>query len=261
MNERGEVAMNYCGDLSTWSAKSGKTNIATLMPGTTTDPLVAFNDRGEIAGTTFVSPYYKPYYASASTGVIILPVTTSGQAIAMNKHGEMIGNGFYWSLSTGMIPIPAAARAIADDGTVVGVNGSGLVLWDKHKAVTATAPLAANCTPLDITSKGLVVGACGAPNYALTSLWTWSAKSGFTPATTLPGTFTIGAINDSGQVVGTLGASPVTGHAFTWSADFGFVDLDSGRTDRPSLGLSIADDGTIGGSIGGIAVVWTASKH
>jgi hypothetical protein len=261
MNERGEVAMNDCGAVSTWSAKTGKTSIGSLQPFTMMNPLAAFNDRGEIAGTTFISPYYRPYYASASTGPIVLPVSSHSQAVAMNKHGEMIGQangGFYWSLSSGMIPVPmTTVRAIADDGTVVGVNGTALVLWDKHKGVAATAPLGASCMPFGITSKGLVIGTCGASAwYQPNSLWTWSAKSGFAPAVTLPATFTLSAMNDSGQVVGGL-----SGHAFTWSPEFGFVDLDPGRTDRTSAGLCIADDGTIGGIVGGRAVVWAVGKH
>jgi hypothetical protein len=258
--------------VSTWSAKTGQTRIGSLDPFTLTNPLIAFNARGEIAGTTFISPYYRPYYGSASTGLIVLPVTDYSHATAMNKHGEMIGEangGFYWSPSTGMIPIPVATvRGIADDGTVVGVDGSSLVLWDRHKGVTATAPLGSNCMPFGITAKDVVIGACGASAwYQPNSLWTWSAKSGFTTADHLAATFTIGAINNSGQVVGTLNTPDPgppfnwSGHAFTWSADFGFVDLDPGRTDRPSLGLSVADDGTIGGDIGGRAVVWTAAKH
>jgi hypothetical protein len=272
INERGEIGGNICGSVYVWSARSGVTQLATLNPFSIYDQVVAFTERGEIGGTTFFGPYYAAYYASARTGVVILPFATTSRAVDMNDHGEMIGDlgfagsgAFYWSLSTGLIPIQTGGttivRSIARDGTVLGVTQaasgeSSLFLWRGQGGVTATAPLGTGCTPYRATSSGLVVGSCGGP-YPM-HMWTWTARTGYSNFELIPGG-SLNAMNDKGQVVGTIGDYS-TGYAFLWSADTGFVNLDPGRTDRTSSALSIAEDGTIGGSIGVNAAVWSPEK-
>jgi probable HAF family extracellular repeat protein len=258
INERGEIGGNFCGEVFLWSAKSGRTTLATLNPFSIYDQVVALTDQGEIAGTTFFGPYYEPYYASARTGAVILPFNSGSVAIDMNNSGEMIGYGWYWSLSTGVIPIDAGpstgVRSIARDGTVLGVSqsasgGWSLFLWDRHRGVTAAAPLGAGCSPYRATSSGLVVGSCG------TQMWTWTAKAGYTYYAPVPA-FTFTGMNESGQVVGTSNLGNPLTHAYLWSAETGLVDLDPGHSERASSALAIASDGTIGGTIGPNAAVW-----
>jgi probable HAF family extracellular repeat protein len=266
INERGEIGGNLCGAVLLWSANTGRTTLAILNPFSIYDQVVALTDRGEIAGTTFVGPYYEAYYASAQTGAVILPFTLPSVALDMNNSGEMIGSGpspFYWSLSTGVIPIDAGPstgiQSIAGDGTVLGVSqpasgGWSLFLWDRHHGVTATAPLVDGCSPYRATSSGLVVGSCSASGGM--QMWTWTAKAGYTYYAPIP-VFTFTDMNESGQVVGTSNvAYPIT-HAYVWSAEAGLVDLDPGHSDRASSALAIASNGTIGGAIGPNAAVWT----
>jgi probable HAF family extracellular repeat protein len=271
INERGEIGGNFCGDVFLWSAKTLKTTLATLNPFSIYDQVAAFTDRGEIAGTTYVGPYYAAYYASAQTGAVIPPFTLSSVALDMNNNGEMIGSSgppFYWSLSAGVIPIDVGSstsiRSIADDGTVLGVSqpasgGESLFLWDRHHGVTAAAPLGApgaSCDPYRATSSGLVVGRCFLPNNTQMQMWTWTTKAGYTYYAPIP-VFSITDMNESGQVVGTsYMAYPLT-HAYVWSSEAGLIDLDPGHSDRASSALAIASDGTISGAIGPNAAVWT----
>jgi hypothetical protein len=270
LNERGEIGGNNCGEVFLWSARTGATTLALLSnPWSIYDQVVALTDDGEIAGTTFFEPYYEAYYASARTGAVYPPfntATVASVAIDMNNRGEMIGHApspFYWSLSTGVIPIDAGSSArvasIARDGTVLGVTdeasgGRSMFLWDRHHGVTAAAPLGEACSPYRATSSGLVVGNCGA------RVWTWTAKHGFTYYS-LDAAFWFRAMNESGQVVGPCQVGDSQYHACLWSAETGLVDLDAGHPDRASGAVSIASDGTIGGNIGPDAAVWTPSQR
>jgi hypothetical protein len=270
INERGEIGGSTCGKVYLWSAKTGISTLATLDSFSIYEQVVGLTDQGEIAGTTYVVPHYEAYYASARTGAVILPFSNMSVATDMNESGELIGyssSPFYWSLFTGVIPIDAGpsteAYSIARDGTVLGRSQSAsgewsLFLWDRHKGVTATAPLDEGCSPYRATSSGLVVGACGGP-YAK-QMWTWTVKAGYRQYDLVPA-FTFSGMNESGEVAGTLNLGYPLTHAYMWSAETGLVDLDPGRPDRASSALAIASDGTIGGAIGPDATVWFQNRR
>jgi probable HAF family extracellular repeat protein len=271
LNDRGEVGGRTGGQAVIWSEKTGLRALGPVEPYTGPyQGVVAFNDRGEIGGTSWRNDAraYAAMFASESAGVRLLDSVSSSIARDMNDNGEIVGtatvsptgpgHAFYWSPRRGFLdigaligPVGSGATAINKQGTVAVYAENLLALWDEQHGVFEKVPIPGDCGVLALTSKGEVTGLCANWSGAPATAWMWSKKQGFRRLGTVGYEVLVEDRNADGSLVGSFRTTPTgTRRAFVWTIDGGAVDLDPGMPSRTSVAWAISDDGVVGGVLG-----------
>jgi probable HAF family extracellular repeat protein len=198
-----------------WTPETGVTDIGALLGASGRSDAVAMNDSDQVVGVSYV-PYPHAIFWTAKKGITDL------------------GAGIFKS----------AAGAINNRGEVIGTSNDGLgnirsFLWSEKTGFTDLGTNFASA----INNRGDIVGASGGHAFL------WSAGKGFTDLGTLGGGFSgAGAINDTGQVIGSSQTFSGVSHAFLWTANTGMIDL--GTLGGACGAGSINDRGDVVGTCG-----------
>ena len=175
-------------------------------------------------------------------GLGVLPGASSSGVSAINDLGMVVGA----SDAGGFVVVPTDTDSDGQpewwrqaDGQPPGVNDLMVQL--------VTFQPGADCAPTDINGHGQIVGTSGGKGFLLTpvqiapGLWQWFQDdgSGGNALVSDLGDFSPSSINDSGQIVGSLG-----GRAALRKLDGSMIDLRAGGTE--SLAVVINNRGQIG---------------
>jgi probable HAF family extracellular repeat protein len=166
-------------------------------------------------------------------------VNDGGVVVGASQNADGLFHGFRWTVSGGLQPLSplpgdreSRAVAITADGTVLGISiaaggATRPVIWAPSGTVEELAipPITgAQLTPNDRNAQGAVAGDALFTDdpEALVHAWVWSSGAEFTDLASqleVPFENYAAAINDGGQVVGTLGAG--LWRAYVWRPQSG----------------------------------------
>lgn len=244
-----------------WSASTGMKDLGFLQREYPTSYASGINNAGQVVGTVdgyfgdYVRPGSRPFFWSNNTGMVGLALNDTspdGSGKAINNYGQVLGDvghyefsDFVWSQSTGEKYLNlngslgydrAYASDLNDNGQVVATlynlypPGGRAFLSSINGSITdlGTLPGRDFSTANAINNAGQVVGISYNLNYnsdtgsydeQFTHTFLWSITSGMTDTGY---DFYPNDINDAGQVVGSIGSSPIL-----WSTSDGIVDLNT----------------------------------
>jgi probable HAF family extracellular repeat protein len=179
---------------------------------------------------------------AAAAGPAPINIGNVGVARDINNHGQVaggsqVGPAWVWKQGTGFTWIPGAAKAVAinDSAMVVGNrldDDGGPFVWTPASGLVDLATLPGEsyrwAWTSDVNDHSQIVGK--GRNRLMTDPWdraiTWTPELWMADLDL--GTAMATAINDSGQVVGTIGemgSYSYAGRAFSWTQANGKVDL------------------------------------
>ena len=225
------------------------------IPGSSMTGAHAINDTGQVVGPLGIggaSVVNKAFLWDSVNGMIYLDGKSDSYATCINAIGQVVGKvsvdrgrASLWDISNGMVILgtlgghSSSARAINDPGQVVG--GSFVTdpvayhafLWDTTNGMIDLGTLGeegvagAGSWANAINNAGQVVGTSQKVNGGAMYPFIWDSVSGIAELGT-PGAWTgeATAINDYGQVVGSLDIIGRPSHAFIWDSTNGIIDLN-----------------------------------
>jgi probable HAF family extracellular repeat protein len=234
-----------------WSIALGRRILPTLDGAgktTTADRAHAVNDAGQIVGesSSRLGIQRAVLWSSATAqpvelgglrpgGMwIALDVNASGMVVGGAEGTDGVFHAFAWTLAGGMVDlapgVPATARAVNSEGTVVGaaqVGGQtrGFV-WTQAGGMQVLGTLGGTLSEaLDVNATGTVVGRARTASGAVHA-FLWTAEGGMQDLGTLGGTRSVATgITDAGMVVGHSTTAAGQTHAFAWMPRAGMRDL------------------------------------
>jgi len=200
------------------------------------------NEHGQIIGTSSSAAYSEEHAVLWEHGKMVDLGPRSG-VTAINERGQILGfryvadNGGFtstavlWENGTMRSLGLARAAAINDRGQVVGENGGRAVEWQKGKIIDLGPGEA-----VDINNRGQILG----DNDGHLVVWKNGMRINLPPGTATP---LAHAINERGQVTGSLRTPTGDLHAFLWQSGK-LIDLGTlgGKWSTPT---AISDRGQI----------------
>lgn len=252
---------------------AGVSGVSNSIPIAVTSPVPGQNE-GTTAAFIFTDPDDKEYIRlpAGANAITANAVNDAGQVTGTLWYPNLPSHVFIWSHASGLTdlgPMPgggsAAGKAISQNGQVAGwgtgsdgqphafrwTSATGFVVLDRPDSYAT-----------GINSDGEIVGHVIAPigygpfgAYTGMVAYRWSASGVFETLTSIGEEGSASGINDAGQIAGWLG-----------DGDFGYYaavlwDKSGRRTQVGSSGyaaFAISRNGTITGTTGSAAFVWTA---
>jgi probable HAF family extracellular repeat protein len=278
INDSGQVVGFSGGVTFLWTPGIGVTELGTFG-GNYSIPM-ELNNKGQIVGyygTADNMPH--AFLWSPDSGMTDLGVFGGDESFGfgINDSEQVVGNAgpghaFLWTSASGMTDlgslggIYAAAFGINADGQVVGFSTlpgdsrNHAFRWVSGVGMSDLGTLGgANSEAVAINNLGQVVGTSEIVDYGTSSVhpFLWTQEAGMID---LGFEGRANSINDSGMVVGSVGAFGY-GPAFLWTAGEGFVDLNSRIPAGSDLNLRSATGINNSGQIIGYGVTSAGAAH
>ena len=251
----------------------------------------AINNQGQVVGQSDTpSSGWHAFVWSRNGGIQDLGTLGGGVSVAyaINDLGQVVGgaddsaynsHAFLWTQSAGMqdlgaLGVYSTASGINNKGEVVGssqvgpTNYAHAFHWSPSEGMRDLGTLGSELGSfaLSINDSGQVVGASYIVGGTSFHAFLWTQAGGMQDLGTLGGSSSVaGAINNSGEIVGS--SSTVTGvrHAFLWTEAAGMQDLGilPGFTESSAVGINGAGD-IVGFSwapnVRGAPFLWTKTE-
>jgi probable HAF family extracellular repeat protein len=164
----------------------------------------------------------------------------SSTLLAINDHGQIVGSEGLWH-DGHMTPLPGSPADINNRGQVAGmIDVSGVFaafLWQRGRYRILTVPGSESLDVVDLNDRGWVLGR----DYTAGATVLWNPRL---TELSVPGD--VSALNDAGQVVGTMWDSDFMPRGFLWRA--GRV-ADLTALGGPAFPADINDRGQILGDV------------
>jgi uncharacterized membrane protein len=258
--------LNSAGDVVGYSVMNGHANAVIWKNGGPTDLGIpdsfanAVNSSDQVGGyytSSSGTPHAALWRAQGFLDLGTLPGMDSSIATGINESGTVVGvsyqfqnsanqQGFMWTASTGMQPIPGSLSALSvNSGQVAGMDTGNHAAIFSNSQTDDLGTLGDTSAATALNSAGQAVGLSGTHAFIFDgTMKDLGLRDDWTSATAT-------GINDAGVVVGNGLASGVS-HPFTWTATFGLTDINTLIPANSGLTLVTVDGINVHGQICGL---------